>query len=316
MAIPWKRAAAVLLCAVCPAAAALGLARLTALPPAADVPSAAARMISPTIEPASISASLDPAVMMHLRLSELAATSRRAAEPAGDGPAGAGQRTLRRDAATHTVAAGETLWNIARAAGVNVGDLAAANSLAETGLLPIGRVLTLPAAGSAARMSVPPARAMTSRTGTGRSPTYAAATVAAAAQPRASDHRVALTWPSRGVITSRFGWRIHPIFGGREFHTGMDIGAHYGSPVVAARGGVVRFVGWKTGYGRIIIMEHDGGLETSYSHLSAAAVSPGDHVAQGQVIGRVGSTGWSTGPHLLFEVRRNGVPVDPAPYLN
>lgn len=117
-------------------------------------------------------------------------------------------------------------------------------------------------------------------------------------------------------MTSRFGWRVHPIFGGREFHTGVDIGARYGSPVVAARTGVVQFVGWKTGYGRIIVVQHDGGLETAYSHLSAAVVSPGDHVAQGQVIGRIGSTGWSTGPHLLFEVRRNGVPVDPAPYLN
>ena len=117
-------------------------------------------------------------------------------------------------------------------------------------------------------------------------------------------------------MTSRFGWRVHPIFGGREFHTGMDIATRYGSPVVAALGGVVRFVGWKSGYGRLVVIEHDGGIETSYSHLSAAVVSPGQGVAPGQVIGRIGSSGWSTGPHLFFELRRNGVPVDPARYLN
>jgi murein DD-endopeptidase MepM/ murein hydrolase activator NlpD len=135
----------------------------------------------------------------------------------------------------------------------------------------------------------------------------------------AQHHRTAplvLAWPSRGIVTSRFGWRTHPIFGGREFHTGLDIAAHSGTPVVAARAGVVRFVGWKTGYGRIVIVEHDDGLETAYSHLSSACVGPGDGVVQGQAIGRVGSTGWSTGPHLLFEVRRDGIPVDPSPYLN
>jgi len=118
-----------------------------------------------------------------------------------------------------------------------------------------------------------------------------------------------------GIVTSRFGWRIHPIFGGREFHTGMDIATRWGSPVIAARGGVVRFVGWKSGYGRIVIVDHGDGMETAYSHLSAAVVNPGQRVEQGQAIGRIGSTGWSTGPHLLFEVRRNGVAVDPARYL-
>jgi murein DD-endopeptidase MepM/ murein hydrolase activator NlpD len=127
--------------------------------------------------------------------------------------------------------------------------------------------------------------------------------------------RLALVWPSRGVVTSRFGWRVHPIFRRPEFHTGLDIATRYGSPVVAARAGVVRFVGWKTGYGRIVILYNGGGIETLYSHLSAAMVGPGQRVAQGQIIGRVGSTGWSTGPHLFFEVRRNGVPLDPSRYL-
>jgi murein DD-endopeptidase MepM/ murein hydrolase activator NlpD len=125
-----------------------------------------------------------------------------------------------------------------------------------------------------------------------------------------------LVWPARGIVTSPFGWRIHPIFGTREFHTGIDIGGPSGAPVAAAYPGTVQFVGWKGGYGRLVIVYHGGGLETAYSHLSAASVQPGAHVEQGQEIGRIGSTGWSTGPHLLFEVFENGIPRDPAGYLN
>ena len=128
--------------------------------------------------------------------------------------------------------------------------------------------------------------------------------------------RLRLLWPTRGPITSPFGWRIHPIFGTREFHTGMDIGAQMGAPVISAYPGVVRFVGWKNGYGRLVIIYHGSGLETAYSHLSVASVSPGQRVDQGQEIGRVGSTRWSTGPHLLFEVYENGQPRNPVGYLN
>lgn len=144
-----------------------------------------------------------------------------------------------------------------------------------------------------------------------------AAPSAAATPPAAAEAlSLALLRPSGGVITSRFGWRMHPIFGTREFHTGVDIATRYGSPVVAARAGVVLFVGWKSGYGRIVVLDHGGGFQTTYSHLSAALVNPGEEVEPGQAIGRIGSSGWSTGPHLFFEVRRNGVPVDPARYLN
>ena len=209
--------------------------------------------------------------------------------------------------ATHTVVAGDTLWDIAASAGVGVEALAASNGLSENAVLRLGRVLTIPPAGAPVprHVSVPPVAASA---GAPAPPPAAAVFVAA--------RRLALLWPSRGIVTSRFGWRVHPIFGGREFHTGMDIATRYGSPVVAARTGVVRFVGWKSGYGRIIVLAHDGGFETAYSHLSAAQVTPGQRVAEGQMIGRIGSSGWSTGPHLFFEVRRNGTPVDPARYLN
>jgi len=220
----------------------------------------------------------------------------------------------RRGPATHTVVAGDTLWVIAASAGVGVQTLAAANRLSHESILPLGRVLTIPSPGAPvpARVSAP--RAATSARAP--VPSRGSAAVPAPLPSRGAVSHLALLWPSGGVVTSRFGWRVHPIFGGREFHTGMDIATRYGSPVIAARAGVVRFVGWKSGYGRIVVLAHDGGIETAYSHLSAALVTPGQQVARGQTIGRIGNSGWSTGPHLFFEIRRNGVPLDPARYLN
>ncbi|HLW48412.1 MAG TPA: M23 family metallopeptidase [bacterium] len=130
-----------------------------------------------------------------------------------------------------------------------------------------------------------------------------------------SRKQVRLAWPLRGPVTSGFGWRTHPIFGTREFHTGIDIAGRSGAPIVAAYSGTVRFVGWKSGYGQLVIVDHGHGLQTAYSHLSAATVRPGAVVEQGQEIGRTGSTGWSTGPHLLFEVWENGIPRNPWGYL-
>jgi murein DD-endopeptidase MepM/ murein hydrolase activator NlpD len=121
----------------------------------------------------------------------------------------------------------------------------------------------------------------------------------------------ALDWPVRGGITSGYGPRIHPIFHTPEFHTGIDIGAAWGVPVRAAADGTVLFTGWMRGYGMLVILDHGNGLSTTYSHLSSYAVGVGASVQKGDVIGRIGSTGWSTGPHLFFEVRRNGQPVDP-----
>ncbi len=125
-----------------------------------------------------------------------------------------------------------------------------------------------------------------------------------------------LHWPALGWVTSRFGWRIHPIFRTREFHTGLDIATRWGSPVLAARRGIVRFAGWAPGYGEMVVLQHPHGMETRYAHLSRLLVRAGERVSEGQPIGQIGSTGWSTGPHLFFEVRRNGIAVDPAPYLD
>lgn len=124
-----------------------------------------------------------------------------------------------------------------------------------------------------------------------------------------------MIFPAGGRITSRFGWRIHPILGSRRFHGGIDFGASQGTPIRAADAGRVLFSGWYGGYGRAVIINHGNGVTTLYGHASQVYVSEGEVVQQGQVVAAVGSTGLSTGPHLHFEVRRNGSPVNPASYL-
>ena len=124
-----------------------------------------------------------------------------------------------------------------------------------------------------------------------------------------------MLWPAEGEITSPFGWRTHPIFGTQRLHTGIDIGADYGDTVRAADGGVVIHSDWMGGYGNAVIIDHGNGISTLYAHNSQLLVSEGQAVAKGQAISRVGSTGYSTGPHLHFEVRQNGSPVNPLNFL-
>ena len=117
------------------------------------------------------------------------------------------------------------------------------------------------------------------------------------------------------VITSSFGYRIHPIYGDRRLHAGIDLRATSGTPIYAAAPGEVVYAGWRGGYGNCVIIDHGGGVATLYAHQSSMAVAEGEEVSRGDVIGAVGSTGFSTGPHLHFEVRVDGVPVDPLGYL-
>ncbi|MBE9104553.1 peptidoglycan DD-metalloendopeptidase family protein [Nostoc cf. edaphicum LEGE 07299] len=124
-----------------------------------------------------------------------------------------------------------------------------------------------------------------------------------------------MAYPSDASTSSSFGWRVHPILGYRRFHAGLDFAASYGSKIRAADSGTVIFAGWYGGYGRAIIIDHGNGMTTLYGHSSELYVSEGQAVERGQAIAAVGSTGFSTGPHLHFEVRRSGTPVDPANYL-
>jgi murein DD-endopeptidase MepM/ murein hydrolase activator NlpD len=120
-----------------------------------------------------------------------------------------------------------------------------------------------------------------------------------------------MPWPIAGPITSGYGWRIHPIFDTLEFHTGVDIAASTGAPIDAPAAGTVIFAGSLPANGTLVILDHGNGVTTTYSHLSAYHVYVGERVQRGQVIARVGSTGWSTGPHLFFEIRKNGHPINP-----
>ncbi|RKZ23418.1 peptidase M23 [bacterium] len=123
-------------------------------------------------------------------------------------------------------------------------------------------------------------------------------------------------WPTTGRITSSFGYRIHPVTGKREFHRGLDIANLPGTPVYATADGVVCFVGWKGGYGHTVEINHGYGYKTRYAHLRSYVVRKGQRVRRGQVIGYIGSSGLTTGPHLHYEVRVLGKPVNPYHYLD
>jgi murein DD-endopeptidase MepM/ murein hydrolase activator NlpD len=143
-------------------------------------------------------------------------------------------------------------------------------------------------------------------TANGRSEWIDAANVA-----RPAPIQSGMMMPAQGPITSYFGYRYHPILHFTRFHAGVDIGAGWGSPIVAAADGQVAAAGWGGGYGREVQIAHGGGLTSIYGHMSEIVAQPGNYVRAGQLIGYVGSSGLSTGPHLHFEVRQGGQPVNP-----
>ena len=123
-------------------------------------------------------------------------------------------------------------------------------------------------------------------------------------------------WPASGPITSPFGMRVHPVTGAFKMHTGIDIGAPMGATITAAATGRIIFAGWESGYGNTIIVDHGAQTSTLYGHCSQIFVSDNQDVQRGQAIGAVGATGDATGPHLHFEIRVNGVAVDPLSRLH
>lgn len=198
----------------------------------------------------------------------------------------------------HQVRSGETLSAIAYRHGTTVEALLTLNHLEDPGRLLAGTWLMLPpAGGSDAGQRVPGG-------------------VPAGTSPAALlQGSLQLDWPARATVSSPFGWRLHPVYGTRHFHAGIDLALPPGSPVRAAAAGRVLRAGWMDAYGYAVILDHGRGVRTYYGHLSSLAVRAGARVRRGQVIARSGDTGVSTGPHLDFRVEIGGKAVDPLAFL-
>ena len=126
---------------------------------------------------------------------------------------------------------------------------------------------------------------------------------------------VPATWPARGWVTSDFGQRLDPYTADRVMHTGLDIAAEHGKPVYAPSDGIVVFAGPEGGYGNVIVIDHGYGIKSRYGHLAQMLVKAGERVKRGQQVASIGNTGRSTGPHLHYEVRVNGVPQNPRKFI-
>ncbi|HEX4840959.1 MAG TPA: M23 family metallopeptidase, partial [bacterium] len=185
---------------------------------------------------------------------------------------------------TVRVREGETLWEIAEATGLPVDAIVNANEIPDSASVHTGQRLTIPGGALDVLRRVTAARG-----------------VASIAQN--------FVWPVRGQLTSRFGWRQ------TGHHNGIDIAAPRGSPILVAKEGRVVFAGWFFGYGLAVVVDHGNGISTVYGHASKLLVPIGQTVETGQVLALVGSTGDATGPHLHFEIRIHGTPLNPMKYL-
>ncbi len=180
----------------------------------------------------------------------------------------------------YRVERGDTLSRISSRFGVSIEEIRQKNSLSGD-LIVAGQTLEIPNPGSTS--------------GTGSSTDF--------------------IWPASGRITSPFGYRTHPVSGSRQFHSGIDIALSRGTPVKATASGLVTTSGWEGALGRTIIIDHGDGYSSLYAHNESLLVRAGSYVAQGQVIALSGNSGVSTGPHLHFEIIKNGDPVNPLNYL-
>jgi len=196
---------------------------------------------------------------------------------------------------THIVSRGQTLWRIARVYGVPMETIARANGITDPTRIRVGRRLVIP--GASRVLDVPPAPKP----------------LPSVESPPPAGHREATpktttswNWPLEGPISSRFGASRRQ---GR--HQGVDIAAPEGSPVRAAQDGRVIFAGQRRAYGRLVVLEHSGGFSSWYAHNRTLRVRTGQWVRRGEVIARSGHSGNATGPHLHFEIRREGKPLDP-----
>ena len=213
---------------------------------------------------------------------------------------------------THVVQPGQTLFRISQAYRISVASLLEANRLRPSSALKVGQKLVIPGATSV--KTVEPYQPLTSQEREALETSLQEERTAAPPSVEPPRPRVrtdaALIWPLPGPINSPFG----PRWG--KFHAGIDIGSpHYQEVVAAADGEVIYAADTRGGLGQAVVLQHDAGLRTVYAHLSVVIAREGQTVRQGQPIGGAGETGHATGPHLHFEVRRNGAPVNPVDYL-
>jgi murein DD-endopeptidase MepM/ murein hydrolase activator NlpD len=196
------------------------------------------------------------------------------------------------DGMVHLVQEGDSLWDIAVQYDVEVEAIVKANPEVEPSALQPDERLMIPGAKPPSRRYVASARGETR------------------SSARKFDY-----WPAAGPLTDAFGWRVHPVYGSRSFHDGMDIGIASGTPLRAVGGGTIAYAGWYGGYGLVVKIDHGGGVVTQYSHMSRVTVDVGQQISGGQQVGYSGNTGVSTGPHLHFSLFLNGSPSDPLPWL-
>ncbi len=192
----------------------------------------------------------------------------------------------------HTIQKGETLEDISLEYGVNIRKIIRVNRILDPGTIKQGSELFVPGA----KVSLAFSKELLKKSGI--PPKFA--------------------WPCRRStrISSRFGYRKDPFTGRRAFHAGLDLAPGYGASVTASMNGVVTHTGRMGGYGNLVVIRHSNGFQTRYGHLSRIRVKKGRYVSQGQVIGNVGNTGRSTGPHLHFEIRKNGKAENPLKYIH
>ncbi len=204
----------------------------------------------------------------------------------------------------HVVRAGQNVYRIAKAYGLEPDDLMRTNGIDDPRTLAVGQELFVP--GATRVLEVEPAPGFAGATDP--APAVQARVDPSAASPPRGE-APSFAWPLRGVLYGRYGKR------GARHHDGIDIAAPHGTPVTAAADGEVLFVGVQSGYGKVVILRHAGGLVTVYAHNSQVLVREGDRVRQGDVVAKVGQTGRTTGPHLHFEVRDGVKPRNPLSYL-
>ncbi|MDR2767843.1 MAG: M23 family metallopeptidase [Treponema sp.] len=234
---------------------------------------------------------------------------------------------------SYTIKKGDVLSEVSRQFGLNDGTLISVNSIKNTRNVSIGLVLKIPnqdgitytvkkgdtIASIAAKNKIEvEAIKIVNELFSDQITPNTALFLPGAVMPRVEEQEIngdLFIWPVRGRLTSFYGYRRSPFTGGRSFHAGIDIAAFQDTPIKAAMAGRVHSIGWDNTYGNFVVITHQGGYRTLYGHMSKTAAQNGAYVNVGDVVGYVGSTGQSTGPHLHFTVYKDGATINPRPLL-